>query len=180
MVCGRERRQFGAVVVGPWWPRRDAGGPDADPYSVAILARTGEVPLGSGEGIGFTADTDDDGEPLDGRCTYAVSGQTPAARLWTLTAYNSGGRLMANAARRSGFHSREILRRADGTVDITVSRAGAAGNWLPIAPVERFRLVFRLYDTPAIAGSRNAELAMPHIPRAHADETRRCSSSSPA
>ena len=38
---------FGGISVGPWeaWPR--AGSPDADPYSIARLARTGEVPLGA-------------------------------------------------------------------------------------------------------------------------------------
>jgi len=41
---------YGAVKKEQWtaWPQ--AGGPDADPYSVAMLARTGEVPLGAGEG----------------------------------------------------------------------------------------------------------------------------------
>ena len=46
---------FGAVTAGAWtaWPT--AGSADADPYSLATLARTGEVPLGAGEGIAFTA-----------------------------------------------------------------------------------------------------------------------------
>ena len=51
---------------GAWtaWPH--AGSPDADPYSIAMLARTGEVPLGAGEGIAFTAEIDSDGAPLSG------------------------------------------------------------------------------------------------------------------
>ncbi len=112
---------FGGISVGPWeaWPR--AGSPDADPYSIARLARTGEVPLGAGEGLTFTATADQDGAPLAGGCTYRLDGQTPAARLWTLTAYDGSGRLMANAARRTGFHSREILRRIDGSFAIAVS-----------------------------------------------------------
>ena len=49
---------FGAVTAGAWtaWPT--AGSADADPYSLATLARTGEVPLGAGEGIAFTAEDD--------------------------------------------------------------------------------------------------------------------------
>jgi hypothetical protein len=156
---------YGAVKVEQWtaWP--DAGGPDADPYSVAMLARTGEVPLGAGEGIAFTADTDDQGMPLTARCSYVVAGQTPAARLWTLTAYDAGGRLMANAARRSSFHSREILRRADGGVEIAVSSVPSPGNWLPIAGSGRFKLLFRFYDTPLTAGGGTIDVVMPRITR---------------
>src|SRR4051812_24851304 len=78
---------FGAVRVGSWTAHPNAGGESADPYSVATLPRTGEVPLGAGEGIAFTAEKDDAGELLGGACRYRVAGQTPAARLWTLTAY---------------------------------------------------------------------------------------------
>ena len=92
---------FGAVAVGNWtaWP--GTGSPEPDPYSLAMLARTGELPLGAGEGLAFSATLDRDGEPLSGDCVYVVSGETPAARLWTLTAYDGTGRLMANAARRT-------------------------------------------------------------------------------
>lgn len=156
-------RLFGAVNVGDWtaWPRE--GSTDADPYSLAMLARTGEVPLGAGEGLSFTAENDADGAPLSGRCTYAVAGETPAARMWTLTAYDSRGRLMVNVARRPGFHSREIVRNADGTFVIRVASSVQSGNWLPIAPVDTFRLVLRLYDTPLTTGSQIADLVMPAI-----------------
>jgi hypothetical protein len=154
---------FGAVTAGAWtaWPA--AGSADADPYSLATLARTGEVPLGAGEGIAFTANNDSAGGLLSGRCTYEVVGQTPAARLWTLTAYDDQGRLMVDAARRSGFQSREILRRTDGSFVITVSPQVMPGNWLPVGRVQHFHLVLRLYDTPATTGSRIADLTMPDI-----------------
>src|SRR5689334_8937384 len=154
---------FGRVTVGGWtaWP--NAGSQSADPYSIAMLARTGEVPLGAGEGIAFTADSDQDGRPLSGRCDYHVVGQTPAARLWTLTAYDEAGHLMPNAAHRQAFHSREILRRTDGSFDITISTEVKPGNWLPLAPVDRFKLILRLYDTPVTTGSQIASLAMPTI-----------------
>jgi hypothetical protein len=156
---------FGSVRVGAWtaWPL--AGSPDADPYSIAMLARTGEVPLGAGEGLAFNADVDSTGTPLSGACTYKIVGQTPAARLWTLTAYDGGGRLMANAARRPGFHSREILRQANGDFEITIASEVQPGNWLPIARVDRFKLILRLYDTPLTTGSQLADLVMPEIIR---------------
>ena len=154
---------FGAIRAGGWtaWP--SAGSVDADPYSLATLARDGEVPLGEGEGIAFTATTDTAGEPLSGMCTYELAGQTPAARLWTLTAYDADGRLMINAARRSGFHSREIVRRPDGSFVISISPDVLPGNWLPVARVDHIKLVLRLYDTPLTTGSRIADLVMPQI-----------------
>ena len=158
-------RLFGAVTAGGWtaWPKE--GSPDADPYSLAMLARTGEIPLGAGEGLSFTAEADEDGAPLSGSCTYAVVGETPAARLWTLTATDDDGRLMVNVARRPGFHSREIVREADGALRIIVSSHVEAGNWLPIGTVGRFKLVLRLYDTPLTTGSQIADLVMPAIER---------------
>jgi hypothetical protein len=156
-------RIFGAVVAGGWtaWP--EEGGEDPDPYDLAMLTRTGEVPLGSGEGLTFVADRDAQGEPLSGKCTYRVAGQTPVARLWTLTATDDAGRLMVNVAHRAGFHSREIVRRADGSFVITVSSSASPGNWLPVAPLPRVRLVLRLYDTPLTTGSQIASLVMPII-----------------
>ncbi|HET7715770.1 MAG TPA: DUF1214 domain-containing protein [Bauldia sp.] len=156
---------FGGISVGPWeaWP--GAGSPDADPYSIARLARTGEVPLGAGEGLAFTAVADQEGLPLSGRCIYRIDGQTPAARLWTLTAYDENGRLMANAARRSGFHSREILRRIDGSFVISVSSEVQPGNWLPISTDGPFSLIFRLYDTPLTTGASASDTVMPSIIR---------------
>jgi hypothetical protein len=156
---------FGEVVVGPWeaWP--SAGGPDADPYSVALLARTGEVPLGAGEGLAFTATRDSNGEALSGRCDYTIEGQTPPARLWTLTAYDSEGRLMDNAARRAGFTSREILRRPDGAMQIALSPSVKPGDWLPVARAANLSLVLRLYDTPLTTATEFTGIDMPSIRR---------------
>jgi hypothetical protein len=156
---------FGGMAVGPWraWP--NTGSPDADPYAIARLARTGEVPLGAGEGLAFTAKTDQEGRPLEGRCTYSIEGTTPAARLWTLTAYDAAGRLTANAARRTGFHSREILRRQNGDFAIRVSGDVQPGNWLPVATDGPFSLVFRFYDTPLTTGGAVSESMMPRVER---------------
>jgi hypothetical protein len=44
-----------------------------------------------------------------------------------------------------------------------VKSSAVPGNWLPIGPVERFKLVLRLYDTPVTTGSQIAGLTMPEI-----------------
>ena len=73
-----------------------------------------------------------------------------------------GAQLLPQAA-EGRFHSREIVRRADGSFVITVSPSASPGNWLPVAPLPRVRLVLRLYDTPLTTGSQIASLVMPII-----------------
>jgi hypothetical protein len=158
---------FGAVPIGPWtaWPR--SGTRDIDPYARATIARTGELPIGSGDGVAFVARRDDYGRPLDGRCDAVVSGTTPQARFWTLTLYDPLGRLIGNAIERQGFTSQEIVRHGDGSFDIIVAPRSRPGNWLPSNGVERYVLVIRLYDTPVGVATRAArEAPMPSIAQA--------------
>ncbi len=157
---------FGSVVIGAWtaWPK--TGTSEIDPYARAAVARTGELPIGSGDGITFLARADDAGNALDGRCEITVSGITPPARLWTLTLYDAEGRLVANPAGRHGFTSQEIMRQPNGGIDITVAPRARPGNWLPTGGVERYLLVLRLYDTPVgITTRAGRDTEMPAITR---------------
>jgi len=155
---------FGALTIGSWsaWPK--TGTVDAEPYARATIARTGQLPIALGDGVSFTAQTDDSGKLLDGRCDVVLSGVTPAARFWTLTLYNSTGELVANSVNRYGFTSQEIVRHADGSFEIAVAPRANPGNWLPTGGVERYALVLRFYDT-AIGVSTKAgrELPMPAV-----------------
>ena len=157
---------FGSVTIGAWkaWPK--SGSVDIDPYARATIARTGELPLGTGDGVAFYARTDDAGINLDGRCTITVSGVTPAARYWTLTLYDAEGRLVANTIDRHGFTSAEILRESGGRFAITIGPRARPGNWLPSGGIEQFVLVWRLYDTPiGVASLTTREGPMPAIAR---------------
>jgi hypothetical protein len=161
---------FGALTIGSWaaWPK--TGTIDADPYARASIARTGQLPIALGDGVPFTAQSDDNGKLLDGRCDVVLSGVTPAARFWTLTLYNADGELVSNSINRFGFSSQEIVRHADGSFEIVVAPRANSGNWLPTGGVERYALVLRLYDT-AVGVSTKAghEVPMPAI------TTRSCS-----
>ena len=106
------------MTIGAWTARPKTGTADIDPYSRAAVARSGELPIGSGDGVAFIASTDDKDRPLDGRCDVVVSGVTPAARFWTLTLYDTKGQLVANSLQRYGFTSQEIVRSADGAFEI--------------------------------------------------------------
>jgi hypothetical protein len=157
---------FGSLTIGAWtaWPR--SGSVDIDPYARAIIARSGELPTGTGDGVSFYAHTDDSGKNLDGRCSFTVAGMTPAARYWTVTLYDPNGQLVANAMDRHGFTSEEILRETDGRFVISVAPQARPGNWLPTGGIEKFVLVWRLYDTPIGVGTRTTkEGSMPAIVR---------------
>src|ERR1700688_3720682 len=91
---------FGSLTIGVWtaWPK--SGSVDIDPYAHASIARSGELPIGLGDGVTFVARTDNTGEIFDGRCTVTLTGMTPPARYWTVTLYDNDGRLVANAIDR--------------------------------------------------------------------------------
>src|ERR1044072_2675753 len=155
---------FGAITLGAWTARPKPGTSDIAPYARAAIARSGDLPIGSGDGVAFFASTDDAGRPLDGRCTVSLTGTTPAARFWTVTLYDLDGRLVPNAADRYGFTSQEIARRADGSFEIVLAPRARPGNWLPTGGIDRYVVVLRLYDTPVGVATRTAKDApMPTI-----------------
>lgn len=155
---------LGTIKIGAWTARPKIGTSDIDPYSRASVARSGELPVGAGDGITFTATKDDSGRALDGRCDVVVKGVTPAARFWTLTIYDMKGQLVANTLQRYGFTSQEIVRGSDGGFEIRMTSRARAGNWLPTAGIDRYMVVMRLYDTPVGVGTRTQKDApMPSL-----------------
>ncbi|MBM3608289.1 MAG: DUF1214 domain-containing protein [Alphaproteobacteria bacterium] len=156
---------FGAITAGPWtgWPR--TGADDADPYARAVAARTGELALGSAEGLTFLARGDSAGRTFDRRCDYTIHSPVPVARFWTLSILDQHGQTIAGG-QRQGFTSGEIIRFAPGPFTITVSREVRPGNWLPVSGDGGFELMLRLYDTPLSANAQSiGEGAMPRIER---------------
>ncbi len=155
---------LGTLKIGAWTARPKSGTSDVDPYSRATIARSGELPIGTGDGIAFTATSDDKKKPLDGRCDIVVSGVTPAARFWTLTLFDRKGHLVANSLQRYGFTSQEIIRASDGTFEIHIASRSRAGNWLPTGGITRYALMLRLYDTPVgVATRTQRDAPMPAI-----------------
>lgn len=155
---------FGTLTIGAWTARPRTGTAEIDPYSRATIARSGELPIGTGDGIAFSASADDNKKPLDGRCDVIVSGVTPPARFWTLSLYDRKGRLVANSLQRYGFTSEEIVRNSDGSFELHIASRARAGNWLPTGGIERYTLMLRLYDTPVgVATRTQRDAPMPSI-----------------
>ncbi|MEI9803918.1 MAG: DUF1214 domain-containing protein [Pseudolabrys sp.] len=155
---------FSSLTIGAWtaWPKM--GTVDADPYARATIARTGQLPIALGDGVPFTAQADDQGKLLDGRCDVVISGVTPAARFWTVSLYGPNGDLVANSVNRYGFTSQEIVRHADGSFEIAVAPRANPGNWLPTGGVERYTLLLRFYDTAVgVSTKAGREVPMPAV-----------------
>ncbi|MBN9671128.1 DUF1214 domain-containing protein [Roseibium aggregatum] len=165
-----EREQpLNAVTIGPWHAYPKAGTADADPYSVAIYTRGALVPLASGEGLALIARQDSSGHLLDPTCVYRIAGQTPTARLWTLTAQDGRGHLVETLPGRVHLASQSLLRDPEGNFQITAARNPHSGNWLPLAEKAKasdgLQFVLRLYDAPVTTGAALDGVSMPQIRR---------------
>lgn len=154
----------GSLRVGPWEANRLSGSPEADPYSKARAARDGDLTLGLGEGIALRAARDSVGEILQRRCIYRLAGRTPAARLWTLSAFDPEGRaLRPSTGRPAGLVSNDLLRSDENDALVHVGPVAQAGNWLAVDGTGPMILALTLYDTPATSSTGGGEISMPTI-----------------
>ncbi len=127
---------------GPWafWIRE--GTADADPYTIAHVARQGVLPITTASEMVFSATRDSAGSHLSGDCTYEIRGTSVPALWWGLAAFKSDGGIMPNKTGRSGFTSANMLTAPDGTFTVRLSPDVQPGNWIP---AERgSRVVLRL------------------------------------
>ena len=150
-------------LIGPWQVWKEAGRVEADPYTRAHFAMSGRLPAGSRTALYFMAARDSGGSPLVLNCDYTVSGVGPDAQWWTMSAYDAGGSLFANAAERYSYNSASVMRAADGTFSIAVSREARPGNWLPVSGSGAYRILLSVYgldggDKPAQAKKDQAGL----------------------
>ena len=105
---------LGTLTIGAWTARPKSGSSDIDPYSRASIARSGELPIGTGDGIAFSATSDDKKKPLDGRCDVVVSGVTPGGPVLDADAVRPqgpSGRQFAATLRLHQPGNRPRLRR---------------------------------------------------------------------
>jgi hypothetical protein len=158
---------IGAINIGGWtaWPF--SGSNETDPYTLARVISDSTVPLGAAEGLAFETSTDTTGKRLRLECNYLLEGNTPTARLWTLTPYRQNGEPVKSPDSLilvpHHTNSTRLLRFADGTFQISLGPQPAPGNWLATEGEGVFRLVLRLYDTPITSSAGLATPIMPTI-----------------
>jgi hypothetical protein len=132
--------------VGPWSGWVTEGNPNADPYTKAHVARSGRLPLSSTVARYFTATTDSAGRSLYASCDYSIEGAPLNARWWSLAVYDEQGSPIENPSARYSFNSEEMLRHADGSYRINLSRKARPENWLPSGSTnQRLVLMLRVY-----------------------------------
>jgi hypothetical protein len=152
----------GTSRSGEWefWPR--AGVPDADPYSLAIHVRRGDLPMAPEEGLTLFATHDMSGAQLNGRCTYNMMGTLPSVRAWTLAAYTPKGALIRTDIAPSALNSSTVAT-LPGLPIASLSPDTMAGNWLATPRDQAFVVVLRLYDTSLTVSAQGLDSA--RLPR---------------
>ncbi len=156
-----------SVHNGPWRTSADTGSVDADPWTRAAVAMAGLYALSRREAVYFTAFSDSDGEPLRGECDYLVSGVTPDARWWSLTAYGADHFLVPNAADHYAVNAGNLPSAGSGRIELALSAVGDPdrADLLPIPADGAFSLTLRLYNPPEALATQLASVALPQVRR---------------
>lgn len=140
---------------GPWQHWRTAGRADADPYTRAHFAASGELRISSDSAGVFEARTDSQGARLHSSCDYLIEGVDSGGLWWSLGVFDERGRLIANEANRYAFTADTVAPNPDGSFILTLGRDARPGNWLPTGGAGRLVLIFTLLD-PATGLSNEA------------------------
>lgn len=134
------------VENGPWSTSLAVGGTSANPYLRAWVAEHGLLALTKSETIYFSAEVDDNGEPLLGNCDYRIEGKAPDTRWWSITAYGPDDFLIPNEQRRYSCSCTDMKLEPDGSFSIYLSRTPKEGNCLATGEAETVIVMLRLYN----------------------------------
>lgn len=157
------------IQLGPWKSGTDFGSRDASDTTRAIVAVRGLLALPASEARYYTAETDDAGRPLDGRCTYRVSGGAVPAHWWSITLYDEQSYLVSNPEKIYSLASVSLPTEQADRWELLVSPHKADGHWLPTGGVPQFSLTLRAY-LPNEGELKNLTQAqMPSIERQECD-----------
>ncbi len=154
------QRRYGEWAFNPL-----AGAPAADPYSRAIVARTGLLALNATQTIYFNLDRDSDGRPLREGCVYEVRGGPLPARWWSVTIYAPDNFLPRNGEHAFSIDQTHISQDAAGRWSARLSAArGDALHWISTRAAGRgFSLTLRLYQPRQEARSHPETLELPEL-----------------
>jgi hypothetical protein len=161
-ICGT---MGGSVTDGPWHTSLYTGSSEGGPYLRAQIAVHGLLALSREETVYLYCSAPSDGTALDGNCMYHLEGRDLPTRCWSITAYGADDFLLPNDAGRYSVSMNSVARDADGRFKVTLSKAKAEGNWIPVAP-GRFDLAVRLHNPQADVIADPAHVTLPAIKKA--------------
>lgn len=123
----------------PWQSRAAAmAGPNAF-YVRSHYLLEGRLPPAPSQLGEATAETDSDGHPLSGSCSYLITSTGPLPRWWSLGIVEGAD---ATAALQTTADSDTAVHEADGSVTIAAAANPQPGNWLKAPSLNRFTLIY--------------------------------------
>lgn len=153
----------GAEPVNGWFFSENIGASDASSLVRARVARTGTLALAPSEAVYFFTDVDGQGNPINGACTYSISGSDVDTRWWSIAIYGDDFLYIPNEENRSSFNSENIARKSDEPWRITLAPDKASPNWLPTPGVKRVEVLYRLYRPSKELRSKFPNIPLPMI-----------------
>lgn len=118
----------------------------ADLLTIAQVAVYGPYALTKKEVIYLSTSTDSEGNELDPKADYIITGKKLDAKYWSITAYDENGFLIKNPINKYSYNLEDVKYQADSTsYKINLSGTEKTENWLPINNVKKASLIIRLY-----------------------------------
>lgn len=134
-------------IIGNWQTvDKDKDLNSADLLTIAQVAVYGPYALTKKEVIYLSTGTDSEGNALDPKSDYVISGKKLDAKYWSITAYDENGFLIKNPINKYSYNLETVKYEADSTsYKINLSATEKKENWLPINDVKKTSLIIRLY-----------------------------------
>lgn len=157
---------LGSETVQGWTGNHLTGAKAADPYTRAIVAKTGLLALTQTEAMYFTRSTDEQGRPLNESCVYVLSGGAMPARWWSVTIYDAHHYLPVNGQDAQSVDMTRMATRASPTGQWTARIAadrGEASDWISSKNAGKFSLTLRLYNPQEKARTDFASIPFPTV-----------------
>ena len=135
------------VAAGAPWQSRAAAmaGPNAF-YVRSHYLLEGRLPPAPSQLGEATAETDSDGRPLTGGCSYLITSTGPLPRWWSIGVIESAE---SPAALQTTADSDTAVRQADGSVQIAAATLPQPGNWLKAPDRRSFTLIYSALSSSA-------------------------------
>ena len=133
------------VNIENWTSDWSIGSAAADGYTRARVARYGLLGLAKSEAVYFIRSVDEAGAPLQGHCSYALSGTHQDALWWSITLYDEQSRLPMNDDVALSIDLTQVGPAENWQAVVSPARP-KAGHWISSRGAATFDLMLRIYQ----------------------------------